>query len=125
MRALTNEETSGMGITCGTTLKDFNPEKAGEEAGRLAKMSANATSGKSGRYEVVLTRPAAAVLFDIVAGMDSAFSVDAGISCLAEKLGRKVAFDGLTVYDDPRVAGGSWKHALRRRGNADCENHDY
>lgn len=106
VRALANGESSGMGVTCGTTLRDFDPEKAGGEAGRLARMSLNAASGKSGRYEVVLTRPAAAVLFDIVAGMDSAFSVDAGISCLAEKLGEKVAFDGLTVYDDPRVAAG-------------------
>ncbi len=117
VRALTNGESSGMGVTCGTTLRDFDPEKAGGEAGRLAKMSLNATSGKSRRYEVVLTRPAAAVFFDIFAGMDSAFSVDAGISCLAEKLGGEVAFSGLTVYDDPRVAGGLGSTPFDDEGN--------
>ncbi len=106
VRSLANGESSGMGITCGTTLKDFNPEKAGEEAGRLAKMSVDAVSGKSQKYDVVLSRAASAILFDIFAGMDSAFYVDSGQSCLADKLGEKIAFEGLSVYDDAKAAEG-------------------
>jgi len=105
-RSLANGESSGMGVTCGTTLKEFDPEKAGEEAGRLAKMSVDAVSGKSGKYNIVLSRPASAVFFDIVAGMDSAFYVDSGHSCLVDKLGEKIAFEELSVYDDARAAQG-------------------
>lgn len=106
VRCLANGESSGMAITCGTTLRDFDPEKAGEEAGRLAKMSLDPVPGKSGKYDLVLSRPASAVLFDIVAGMDSAFYVDSGYSCLAERLGEKIAFEELAVYDDARTASG-------------------
>jgi len=106
VRSLANGESSGMGVTCGTTLKDFNPEKAGEEAGRLAKMSIDAVSGKSGKYNVVLSRSASAILFDIIAGMDSAFYVDSGNSCLADKLGEKIAFEELSMYDDARATQG-------------------
>lgn len=106
VRCLANGEASGMGITCGTRLGEFNPEKAGREAGRFAKMSSNPISGKSGKYNVVLSRPASAVIFDIVAGMDSAFNVDSGQSCIAERIGKGVAAEELTLYDDPRAAGG-------------------
>jgi len=106
VRCLANGEASGMGITCGTGLGEFNPEKAGREAGRLARMSLNPISGKSGKYDVVLSRPASAVIFDIIAGMDSAFNVDSGQSCLAERIGKKIASDELAIHDDPRAAGG-------------------
>jgi len=106
VRCLANGESSGMGVTCGTTLGDLNPEEAGEEAGRLAQMSLNPVAGKSGRYDVVLSRIASSVIFDIVAGMDSAFYVDYGRSSLVDRLGERIASENLSIYDDARVEGG-------------------
>ncbi len=100
VRCLLNGESSGMGVTCGTTLDDFNPEEAGREAGRLAKMSERLKPGRSGRYDVILSRIASAGLFDLIGGMSSAFYVDSGFSCLADKLGEKIASDKIAVYDD-------------------------
>jgi len=117
IRSLADGESSGVGITCGTSLDNFNPEKAGEEAGKLARMSLHSESEKPGRYDVVFSRVANAVLFDIVAGMNSAFYVDAGISCFADKLGQKVAPERITVHDDAQVAGGVGSTPFDDEGN--------
>lgn len=117
IRSLADGESSGVGITCGTNLDEFNPEKAGEEAGKFAKMSLRSESEKPGRYEVVFSRVANAVLFDMVAGMNSAFYVDAGVSCFANKLQEKVAFENVTLYDDARVAGGVGSTPFDDEGN--------
>jgi len=106
VRCLADGEASGMGVACGTTLRGFDPEEAGREAGRLAGMSRSPVSARPGRYEVVLGRPASAVIFDVVAGMASAFHVDSGESCLAERLGERVASEELSLWDDPGAPGG-------------------
>jgi len=117
IRSLADGESSGVGITCGTNLDDFNPEKAGEEAGRLAKMSLHSEPEKPGRYDVVFSRVANAVLLDMVAGMNSAFYVDAGVSCFANKLKDKVASEKVTLYDDAHVAGGVGSTPFDDEGN--------
>jgi PmbA protein len=117
IRSLADGESSGVGITCGTNLDDFNPEKAGEEAGRIAKMSLGSKSVKPGKYNVVFGRAAGAVLFDMVAGMNSALYVDAGISCFANKLGESVASEKVTVYDDAQVEGGIGSTPFDDEGN--------
>jgi len=106
VRGLADGEASGMGVTCGATLRDFHPEEAGRDAGRLAGMSTKVAPVEAGKHATILGRPAAAVFFDILAGMSSAFHVDSGVSCLVGKLGRKVASEALSVYDDPRRPGG-------------------
>jgi len=117
IRSLADGESSGVGITCGTNLDDFNPEKAGEEAGRLAKMSLHSEPEKPGRYNVVFSRVANAVLLDMAAGMNSAFYVDAGMSCFANKLKDKVASEKVTLYDDAQVAGGVGSTPFDDEGN--------
>lgn len=117
IRSLADGESSGVGITCGTSLDDFNPEKAGEEAGKLAEMSLRSEFEEPGRYDVVFGRAANAVLFDIVAGMNSAFYIDAGVSCFADKLRDKVACEMITVYDDAQVADGIGSTPFDDEGN--------
>jgi PmbA protein len=117
IRSLADGEASGIGITCGTNLDDFNPEKAGEEAGRLAKMSLHSKSMKPGKHDVVFGRAAGAVLFDIVAGMNSALYVDAGVSCFANKLRESVASEKVTVHDDAQVRGGIGSTPFDDEGN--------
>jgi len=106
VRALADGESAGMGLTCGTRLADLDPEGAGEQAGRFAKLSLELKTLEPGRYDVVFGRPACAVFFDIVAGMASAFYVDSGLSCLVGKLGQKVASELVSLYDDARLEAG-------------------
>jgi len=100
VRAFSDGEASGMGVTCGTSLSDLRPSDAGEEAGRIAGLCRESEPGRAGEYDVVFGRPAVAVLFDILAGMSSAFYVDSGLSCLDGKVGSQVASEVLTVHDD-------------------------
>jgi len=106
VRALADGEAAGMGVSCGASLKDFRPEEAGGKAGELARMSLKVVQADAGKYTTVLGRPAAAVFFDIVAGMASAFYVDSGLSCFTDRLGEQVASEVVYVYDDPLVEDG-------------------
>ena len=116
VRALADGESAGMGVTCGTRLRDLEPEAAGEEAGRFAKLSLDLRTLEPGRYDVVFGRPACAVFFDIVAGMSSAFYVDSGLSCLAGKLGQQVASETITIWDDARLEAGLGSRAFDDEG---------
>jgi PmbA protein len=99
-------EASGAATTCGTKLKDLKAEEIGEEAGKLAKLSENPIKAKEGRYDVVLGRNAAAVIFGEVGRHFSAFFVDANLSCFANKIGKLVASEIVDIYDDGRIVGG-------------------
>jgi PmbA protein len=99
-------EASGAATTCGTKLKDLKPKEVGEEAGKLAKISENPIKVKEGRYDAVLGRNAAAVIFSEVGRHFSAFFVDANLSCFANKIGKLVANEIVDIYDDGRIAGG-------------------
>lgn len=96
----------GIGTSGGRTLKQFDPEKAGAEAGRCARMSTRVTEAKGGRYDTVFGRPALGAFLDSVSLMASAFYVDSGLSFFVDKIGKKVASTRVTLYDDPRKAGG-------------------
>ncbi|MDI6806651.1 MAG: metallopeptidase TldD-related protein [Candidatus Aenigmarchaeota archaeon] len=99
-------EASGASTTCGTRISDLKPKEAGEEAGKLAKLSENPIRGKEGRYDVVFGRNAAAVVFSEVGKYFSAFFVDANLSCFTNKLNEKVASEIVTICEDGTIAGG-------------------
>src|SRR5207249_1853470 len=54
IRALVSLESSGHGIACATKLSQFNPEKAGRKAGRIAALARSPKPGNAGRYTVVI-----------------------------------------------------------------------
>jgi len=100
MRSFTEDDASGQGISVSTTLKDFDPTKAGEESGSFAKTSLKPEHGKEGKYSVVFGPSIFGNLINSVAFSASAFAVEAGFSFLGDKLGQKVASEQLTLTDD-------------------------
>lgn len=106
IRAFANSEASGIGLTCGTKLKDIDPKTAGEEAGKYAKLSLNPITGKAGKYDVILARPAVASILNMAGLMCSAFYVETGFSCFGQKIGKPVASEKFTLYDDGLAQGG-------------------
>lgn len=103
-------EASGQGLSCGNSIKLIDAEGAGEEAGSIVKMSANFTSWSEGRYKVLLGPIIAANLLERLGDAASAFIVDAGLSCLAGKIGQRVLSEKLTIVDD-----GSGDYGLHSR----------
>ncbi|MEM4657372.1 MAG: TldD/PmbA family protein [Candidatus Methanosuratincola sp.] len=91
---------SGQGLTCATDMRGLDAEGAGRQAGRIAKMSKESVQWSEGTYEVILGPIIFANLIERVGEASSAFSVEAGVSFLAGKLGERVASGMLTIEDD-------------------------
>src|SRR6266704_2120759 len=79
IRALLSLESSGHGIACATRLSQFNPEKAGRKAGRIAALARSPKPGKAGRYTVVFDPLIFGSLTDQTGGRLGAWTVMAGI----------------------------------------------
>ncbi|MEM1538123.1 MAG: TldD/PmbA family protein [Candidatus Nezhaarchaeales archaeon] len=97
-------EVYGLGLGLSVKLAGLKPEAVGAEAGRRVRLSKRMVKAVEGRYDVVLDKPALAVLTDLYGGfMASAFHVDSGMSFLKEKLGQRVAAPTITLIDDPKA----------------------
>jgi PmbA protein len=106
IRSFAENEASGHGLSCASTLAGFNPEEAGRRAGEGAKKMKEASEPEAGKYQVLLSPTVASNLIETVAAAASAFSVDAGTSYLADKLGKRVAAPGFSLTDHGVVEGG-------------------
>lgn len=100
IRALTSLESSGHGIACATKLSQFDPEKAGRKAGRIATLAKDPKPGKAGRYTVVLDPLIFGSFTDNAVGRLSAYAVLAGLSPYGKKIGKRVASEVVTIADD-------------------------
>ncbi|HME18955.1 MAG TPA: TldD/PmbA family protein, partial [Nitrososphaerales archaeon] len=94
------------GLSCSSTLSKFDPEGAGRRAGENAKMMARASEPDAGLYQVLLSPTVASNLVGGVVSAASAFSVDAGLSYLTDKVGKKVAGSSFNLSDRGVVEGG-------------------
>jgi PmbA protein len=106
IRSFAEKEASGHGLSCSASLSGFDPGEGGRRAGEGAKGMKDASEPEAGKYQVLLSPTVASNLVETVAGAASAFSVDAGTSYLAEKLGKKVAAPGFSLTDHGIVEGG-------------------
>jgi PmbA protein len=106
IRSFAEKEASGHGLSCSTTVSGFDPEEAGRRAGEGARMMREASEPEAGKYEVLLSPTVASNLVETVAGATSAFSVDAGTSYLADKVGKKVAAQSFNLTDHGVTEGG-------------------
>lgn len=106
IRSFAENEASGHGLSCSSTLSGFDPEEAGRRAGEAAKKMKEASEPDAGKYQVLLSPTVAANLIETVASAASAFSVDAGTSYLADKVGKSVASPRFGLTDHGVVDGG-------------------
>ncbi len=117
LRSFAEDDASGQGISVSTSLKDFEPAKAGKESGMFAKMSLKPEQGKEGKCNVVFAPSIFANLINSVGFSASAFAVEAGFSFLGDKLGQKVASEQLTLTDDRLRADGPGSMAFDDEGH--------
>ncbi len=114
IRALLTLESSGHGIACTSKLSQFDPEKAGHKAGRNALMAKDPKPGKAGKYAVVFDPLIFGSITDNAAGRMDGYSVLAGLSPYGKKIGKRVASEAVTLYDD-----GSADSIARKRFDAE------
>ena len=100
IRALMGLESSGHGVACATKLSQFDPAKAGHKAGRIAALAKNPVTGQAGTFDIVFDPLIFGSLIDQAGGRAGAYSVLAGLSPYAKKIGKKVASEAVTIIDD-------------------------
>lgn len=106
IRSFAENEASGHGLSCSSSLSGFDPEEAGRRAGTGAKKMQEASEPEAGKYQVLLSPTVASNLVETVAGAASAFSVDAGTSYLVGKVGKSVAAASFELTDKGVTEGG-------------------
>lgn len=105
IRSFSEGDASGHGLSCSSTLSGFDPAEAGKRAGGAAKKTVQATTPEPGEYQVLLSPAVASNLIETVASAASAFAVDAGISYLADKVGKQVAAGSFGLTDHGYLRG--------------------
>ena len=106
IRSFGESDSSGHGLSCSATLAGFDPEKAGKRAGQDAKRTATASEPEPGTYQLLVSPTVTSNLVESIALSASAFAVDAGISYLTDKVGKKVAADSFSLTDHGAIKGG-------------------
>ncbi len=106
LRALFDKEASGHYNCCSRILEEFNVEKAGKEAGRIAVMAKNPVEVDEGNYDVIFDPLPLAALLSHVASSLSIFYVESGLSFFADKLNQKIASDNVDFVDDALMRNG-------------------
>jgi PmbA protein len=101
IRAFSQKEASGQSVECSSTLKGFDPARAGRKAGEVAKQAKNPKAGVEGRYDIVFDPLFVGSLLGMWGSMTSAYSVMVHLSIFVDKLDQKVASDIVTLRDVP------------------------
>ena len=101
IRAFSQKEASGHAVECNSTLKGFDPARAGRKAGEIAREAKNPKAGLEGKYDVVFDPLFAGSLLSMWGSMASAYYVMVKLSVFADQLEKKVASDIVTLRDVP------------------------
>jgi PmbA protein len=101
IRAFSQKEASGHGVSCSSTLDGFDPASAGRKAGEIARLARDPVPGEEGTYDVVFDPLITGSLMGIYSFMSSAFYVMIQMSIFGNKLGKRVAPEIVTVRDNP------------------------
>ena len=101
IRAFSEKEASGHGVECSSTLKGFDPARAGKKAGEIAKQARNPKQGKEGKYDVIFDPLFVGSLLGMWGSMASAYYVMVQLSIFVDKLTKRVASEAVTLRDVP------------------------
>jgi len=99
VRAFLDAEISGHGLSCAYSLERLDAEEAGRTAGRYAAEVKEVGRFEEGVYDVIFSPTVAADLIQYVGYFSSSFYVDTGMSFLKDKVGQRVAVEGLNITD--------------------------
>ncbi|MBI3033961.1 TldD/PmbA family protein [Candidatus Woesearchaeota archaeon] len=100
IRALAENDGSGHCVFASRRTEDFRHAETAENAAETALLSQNPGTLKQGKYDIFFEHLPTANLMEHVANSASIFSVEAGLSFLGGKVGKKVGSDTFTMIDD-------------------------
>ncbi|MCX6711514.1 MAG: TldD/PmbA family protein [Candidatus Woesearchaeota archaeon] len=106
IRALVNKEESGHIVSNSRVLSKLNIEKASKKAAYIANLAKNPQHGLPGKYDVVFDHLSFANIIDNLGYQFSIYNVESRLSCLNNKLNKKIASSKLNLYDDATLPNG-------------------
>jgi len=106
IRAFNDKYASGQKVGFSRMIDLLDVEKLAEEAALISKQSLNPKHGKFGKFDIVFEPLPFANIIDNLGGAMSAFSVEAGLSCLKDVIGKQVANEKITIIDDGTLKNG-------------------
>ncbi len=102
VRAFNQFRNAGQEAITTATVKELeNAKEIGERAGSIASMGGKPKEGREGKFRVLFHPLALGSLISYSMHMASAFSVDAGMSFFAGKIGERAFSEKMCLYDDP------------------------
>jgi len=116
LRAIKNGG-SGAAVSVSTHLEGLDPINAGSAAAENAAKSQNPVAVEPGTYDVLLAPSVSASLIQLFGSAASAFSVEAGLSFLADKLGKRTASESFSLTDYGQIEGGIGSRAFDDEGS--------
>ncbi|OIO42013.1 hypothetical protein AUJ10_00050 [Candidatus Pacearchaeota archaeon CG1_02_31_27] len=106
IRAFNSKDASGQKVGSSRMLNLLDVENLAEEAALISKQCLNPEYGKFGKFDVVFEPLPFANIIDNLGNAMSAFSVEAGLSCLKNMIGKQVASKEITIIDDGMLRNG-------------------
>ncbi len=107
LRAFVEKDESGHSVSVSRIMKGFEPEKAGQEAGMLAKQYKKPEQGEAGKHDVIFGPMIMSNMLYYMSYAFSAFEVDSRMSFLKGRIGQKIASDNFSLLDDGRLPNGA------------------
>ncbi len=99
VRAFKDDLASGHATETSRILSKFNPRRAGEKAGEIAKMVSNPELLDPGKYDVIFDPLAIGNFLSMIGMFTSVMAVEAGYSPFVNKIGEKVASEKFSLID--------------------------
>ncbi len=106
IRSFADKNASGQQAGFSRMLKYIKPENMAEESAKIAKMALKPAEGKPGNFNIVFDELPFSNFIENLGEAMSAFSVDAGMSCLKGMIGKDVAAKALTINDNGMLSNG-------------------
>ncbi|MEK6963512.1 MAG: TldD/PmbA family protein [Nanoarchaeota archaeon] len=116
IRSFTDKDASGHGVATSNMLAKFKPQKAAQEAAETAVDGKNPKSGIAGKYDILFHPHPISHVWENIGQSVSPYNVDAGFSCLKNKVGEKIGSDLVTLHDDARLKNGFHSTAFDAEG---------
>ncbi|MGV9203982.1 MAG: metallopeptidase TldD-related protein [Promethearchaeia archaeon] len=108
IRSFLGPESNGQDIVVGRDLSNIEEKfnKAGKNSGKLAAMAEDGEQGEAGTYDLILSPPVAANIFNYLLDGANPVYIIGGMSCLKGKMDEKIGPQNLSVSDDATIPEG-------------------
>ena len=123
IRTLIDKDSSGYGSCVSRMKNKIKIQEATQHATHIAQLSKGPKTTMSGSFDVIFAPHAFAAIVDRFADSASIFSVESGLSCLKNQLGKTLANPLVTITDDPTIANGYGSSSFDAEGTPTQRTH--